>query len=91
MQFHWVIHVLGCRVAGEQPYNNKKEIPGISFDLLYHESVPTYDEIEKLLMQALETKNEKIITELFDAFKKKKMHQELTEHYFASKYGKETS
>lgn len=75
----WVMHVLGCRLE-QKPLTKQKSVPGVSYELLYKESVPTYEETKTLLMQALETTNEEIVTDLVDSLIKQGIQNKLVEH-----------
>ncbi|PDO09463.1 MAG: hypothetical protein BLM47_12360 [Candidatus Reconcilbacillus cellulovorans] len=75
----WVMHVLECRLE-QKPLSKQKSIPGVSYELLYKESVPTYEETKTLLMQVLETNNEEIVKDLIDSLIKQGIRNKLVEY-----------
>lgn len=71
-----VLVILGSRLDGE-PVRKKVPIPDISLDLLYKDGVPTFMEARTLLMQALGVEAEIVVDELFDAFSRQGIQEQL--------------
>ncbi|SDZ16120.1 hypothetical protein [Thermoactinomyces sp. DSM 45892] len=71
--------VLTNRLTGQETL--KKNIPGVSMDVLYSPSPPSYQEAKKLLMEAIDTQNEETIEELFRALHNQGIFQDLTALY----------
>ncbi|MDQ0416544.1 hypothetical protein J2Z48_000711 [Croceifilum oryzae] len=73
--------VLVDRLTGKEPLFVKKNIPGVSMDILYSKNPPTYQEAKQLLMEALDTRNEETVEELFRALHRQGIFQDLTALY----------
>lgn len=55
----------------------KRRSQGCPTSCLYREVAPTYEEVKQLLMEALVTKNDMMVDELFDALKKQGIQKKL--------------
>ncbi|MDQ0416697.1 hypothetical protein J2Z48_000864 [Croceifilum oryzae] len=77
--FGLVKSILVDRLTGQEPF--KKNIPGVSMDMLYSPQPPTYQEAKQLFMEVLEIRNEETIEELFQALHNQGLSKDLTVLY----------
>ena len=77
VRFHVVLMTLDLRLAGRAGAVEERPVPGVSSELLYKEEPPTYREAREVLMQVLDTQNDDVVDELFQALMAQGMHREL--------------